>query len=103
MLATHPWRRLYLAAARPKALFVRGRPEGSGDMNPSARMSGKQSECALRLEILDGSIGLVTFDLPNSRANTLGQAVLAEFEALVGQLAVRTDLRGLILRSGKPG
>jgi 3-hydroxyacyl-CoA dehydrogenase/enoyl-CoA hydratase/3-hydroxybutyryl-CoA epimerase/3-hydroxyacyl-CoA dehydrogenase/enoyl-CoA hydratase/3-hydroxybutyryl-CoA epimerase/enoyl-CoA isomerase len=52
---------------------------------------------------LDGSIGLVTFDLPNSRANTLGQAVLAELEALVGQLASRTDLRGLILRSGKPG
>jgi 3-hydroxyacyl-CoA dehydrogenase/enoyl-CoA hydratase/3-hydroxybutyryl-CoA epimerase/3-hydroxyacyl-CoA dehydrogenase/enoyl-CoA hydratase/3-hydroxybutyryl-CoA epimerase/enoyl-CoA isomerase len=55
------------------------------------------------LELLEGSIGLVTFDLPGSRANTLGQAVMAEFGALVNQLASRTDLRGLVLRSGKPG
>src|SRR5262249_8213753 len=35
--------------------------------------------------------------------NTLGQAVLAEFEALVGLIQQRKDLRGLVLRSGKPG
>src|SRR5262245_32131629 len=58
---------------------------------------------ALRLEVLDGAIALVTFDLPDSRANTLGQPVLAEFEALLAQLKGRTDLRGLMLRSGKPG
>jgi 3-hydroxyacyl-CoA dehydrogenase/enoyl-CoA hydratase/3-hydroxybutyryl-CoA epimerase/3-hydroxyacyl-CoA dehydrogenase/enoyl-CoA hydratase/3-hydroxybutyryl-CoA epimerase/enoyl-CoA isomerase len=58
---------------------------------------------ALRFEILDGNIGLITFDLPGSRANTLGQAVLAEFESLASQLEGRKDLRGLILRSGKPG
>jgi 3-hydroxyacyl-CoA dehydrogenase/enoyl-CoA hydratase/3-hydroxybutyryl-CoA epimerase/3-hydroxyacyl-CoA dehydrogenase/enoyl-CoA hydratase/3-hydroxybutyryl-CoA epimerase/enoyl-CoA isomerase len=66
--------------------------------NPSSA-----SPPALRLEILDGNIGLIVFDLPNSRANTLGQAVLAEFEKLVSQLEGRKDLRGLILRSGKPG
>jgi 3-hydroxyacyl-CoA dehydrogenase/enoyl-CoA hydratase/3-hydroxybutyryl-CoA epimerase/enoyl-CoA isomerase len=58
---------------------------------------------ALRLEILEGNIALVTLDQPGSRANTLGQAVLAEFEAMARQLANRTDLQGLILRSGKPG
>src|SRR5207249_2622873 len=68
-----------------------------------ARTSGKPAEPALRLEILEGSIALVTFDQPGSRANTLGQAVLAEFEALVQQLAGRSDLKGLILRGGKPG
>src|SRR5262249_43855615 len=62
-----------------------------------------QSGHALRLDILDGNIGLITFDLPNSRANTLGQAVLAEYEKLVSQLEGRKDLRGLILKSGKPG
>jgi 3-hydroxyacyl-CoA dehydrogenase/enoyl-CoA hydratase/3-hydroxybutyryl-CoA epimerase/enoyl-CoA isomerase len=71
-------------------------------MRPSASESGKSSS-ALRLEILDDSIGLLTFDLPNSRANTLGQTVLAELETLIRQLASRTDLKGLILRSGKPG
>src|SRR5262245_60862556 len=58
---------------------------------------------ALRLEVLSGNVGVVTFDLPGSRANTLGQPVLLEFLALLPQLAARTDLRGLILRSGKPG
>src|SRR5439155_23369609 len=58
---------------------------------------------ALRLELGEGSVGVVTFDLPNSRANTLGQAVLAEFEELLAVLDKRSDLRGLILRSGKPG
>src|SRR5713226_2732755 len=57
---------------------------------------------ALHLEITDG-IARITFDLPGSKANTLGQAVLAEFESLIGQLAANRDLRGLLLESGKPG
>jgi 3-hydroxyacyl-CoA dehydrogenase/enoyl-CoA hydratase/3-hydroxybutyryl-CoA epimerase/3-hydroxyacyl-CoA dehydrogenase/enoyl-CoA hydratase/3-hydroxybutyryl-CoA epimerase/enoyl-CoA isomerase len=61
------------------------------------------SQSALRFEILENDIGLITFDMPNSRANTLGQAVQAEFEKLLADLKVRSDLRGLILRSGKAG
>jgi 3-hydroxyacyl-CoA dehydrogenase/enoyl-CoA hydratase/3-hydroxybutyryl-CoA epimerase/3-hydroxyacyl-CoA dehydrogenase/enoyl-CoA hydratase/3-hydroxybutyryl-CoA epimerase/enoyl-CoA isomerase len=61
------------------------------------------SQAALRLEILDGKIALLTLDQPGSRANTLGQAVLGELEQQARDLAARTDLRGLILRSGKPG
>ncbi len=57
---------------------------------------------ALRLEVRDDGIGVITFDQPGSRANTLGRAVLADFEGLVEQLRGRNDLRGLILRSGKP-
>src|SRR5438876_1560178 len=72
------------------------------NMSPSSP-AGPTSGPALRLEILEGSIGLVTFDQPNSRANTLGQAVLAEWERLLGQLAKRAELRGLVVRSGKPG
>ncbi|MCC6419648.1 MAG: enoyl-CoA hydratase/isomerase family protein [Gemmataceae bacterium] len=60
------------------------------------------SQPALRLDIQDG-VAVLTFDLPGSRANTLGQAVLAELEAVGTQLVARTDLKGLILRSGKPG
>lgn len=61
------------------------------------------TQSSLSLEILDGNIALLTLDQPGSRANTLGQAVLGDFETMVRQLAARTDLRGLILRSGKPG
>ncbi len=62
-----------------------------------------QSGSALRLEVVEGAIGLLTFDQPGSRANTLNQAVLGELETLVADLARRSDLRGLVLRSGKPG
>lgn len=58
---------------------------------------------AFRLEELDGHVALVTFDLPDKKVNTLGQAVLMELHGLVGQLEKRTDLRGLLFRGGKPG
>ena len=57
---------------------------------------------AVRLEILEGPIALLTLDQPGSRANTLGQAVLGDLETAVKQLQARADLRGVILRSGKP-
>jgi 3-hydroxyacyl-CoA dehydrogenase/enoyl-CoA hydratase/3-hydroxybutyryl-CoA epimerase/enoyl-CoA isomerase len=66
-------------------------------------MNPHSSESALRLETVGDRVALVTFDLPGSRANTLGSAVLAEWVTLVNQLAKHTDLRGLVLRSGKPG
>jgi 3-hydroxyacyl-CoA dehydrogenase/enoyl-CoA hydratase/3-hydroxybutyryl-CoA epimerase/3-hydroxyacyl-CoA dehydrogenase/enoyl-CoA hydratase/3-hydroxybutyryl-CoA epimerase/enoyl-CoA isomerase len=58
---------------------------------------------ALRLDVLDSNIGLITFDQPGSRANVLSQAVQSDFEAILAQLRERSDVRGLILRSGKPG
>src|SRR5262245_28738402 len=57
---------------------------------------------ALRLDIAD-RLAVITFDQPGSKANTLGQAVLAEFEQVVAQLDARTDLDGVVLQSGKPG
>jgi len=58
---------------------------------------------AIRFEVIDDKIGLVTFDQPNSRANTLGQAVLAEFEEVLSLIESQKNLNGLIFRSGKPG
>lgn len=57
---------------------------------------------AIQLDVRE-DIALVTFDQPGSRANTLGQAVLGELEALLAELNRRSDLQGLVLRSGKPG
>ncbi len=50
-----------------------------------------------------GSIGLLTFDVPDKKVNTLSQAVLAELASQVEQLEKRNDLKGLLFRSGKPG
>src|SRR5262245_48209538 len=58
---------------------------------------------ALRLDLSSDGIARLVFDLPGSKANTLGQAVLADFEAALAQLESQKDLRGLILSSPKPG
>jgi 3-hydroxyacyl-CoA dehydrogenase / enoyl-CoA hydratase / 3-hydroxybutyryl-CoA epimerase / enoyl-CoA isomerase len=58
---------------------------------------------AFKFEELDGKIGVVTFDLPDKKVNTLSQEVLKELAGLVGELEKRTDLVGLLFKSGKPG
>src|SRR5438105_4374327 len=58
---------------------------------------------ALRVDYTPEGVAQLTFDQPGSRANTLGQAVLAEFERVLTELEGKTGLRGLILTSGKPG
>lgn len=58
---------------------------------------------AFQLEERGDKIAVLTFDLPDKKVNTLGQAVLAELAGIVGELEKRADLRGLLFRSGKPG
>ncbi len=57
---------------------------------------------AFQFEELDGKIGQLTFDQPEKKVNTLSQATFMELAQWVGQLEGRTDLRGLLFRSGKP-
>jgi 3-hydroxyacyl-CoA dehydrogenase / enoyl-CoA hydratase / 3-hydroxybutyryl-CoA epimerase / enoyl-CoA isomerase len=57
---------------------------------------------ALHLDIAN-NLAILTFDMPGSRANTLGQAVLTEFESILEQLKSRTELQGLVFCSPKPG
>jgi 3-hydroxyacyl-CoA dehydrogenase / enoyl-CoA hydratase / 3-hydroxybutyryl-CoA epimerase / enoyl-CoA isomerase len=56
-----------------------------------------------QFEELDGQIGLLTFDTPGKKVNTLGRVVLEELAGVVSELEKRDDLQGLILQSGKPG
>jgi 3-hydroxyacyl-CoA dehydrogenase / enoyl-CoA hydratase / 3-hydroxybutyryl-CoA epimerase / enoyl-CoA isomerase len=57
---------------------------------------------ALKLDIQDNQ-AVLTFDTPDSRANTLGQAILTDFEQVLEQLRGRPQLQGLIFASAKPG
>lgn len=59
-------------------------------------------EPALKLEVRD-NVAVLTFDQPGSRANTLNQSVLGELERAAAELKGKPNLRGLVLRSGKPG
>ena len=58
---------------------------------------------ALGIAAVDDGVAVLTFDLPDKKVNTLGRAVLAELGGILHSLAARTDLRGLLFRSGKPG
>lgn len=60
------------------------------------------SEPALRLEVTDRKIGLLTIDQPGSRANVLSTAMLVEWEGVIAELE-KKELAGLVLKSGKPG
>src|SRR5690242_18356739 len=57
----------------------------------------------LKLEPLSGGLALLTFDTPGQKVNTFSSAVLQEFADIVAELAKRTDLRGLLFTSAKPG
>ena len=65
-------------------------------------MPAPNSPSAVRLEIADGGIAVLTLDQPGSRANTLGRPVMAQLEKAMADLQARKDVRGLILVSGKP-
>jgi 3-hydroxyacyl-CoA dehydrogenase/enoyl-CoA hydratase/3-hydroxybutyryl-CoA epimerase/3-hydroxyacyl-CoA dehydrogenase/enoyl-CoA hydratase/3-hydroxybutyryl-CoA epimerase/enoyl-CoA isomerase len=58
---------------------------------------------ALKLTVGTDAIARITIDQPGSRANTLGQAVLAEWETVLTELEAKPGIVGLILHSGKPG
>jgi enoyl-CoA hydratase/carnithine racemase len=57
----------------------------------------------LSLDVRPDGVAVLTFDQPGSKANVLTDQVWAELEAAIDSLASRTDVRGLVLASAKPG
>lgn len=55
-----------------------------------------------KLETLENNIGLLTYDIPGKKVNTLGQPVIEELTKVIADLE-KKNLRGLLLKSGKPG
>src|SRR3990172_8175371 len=62
-----------------------------------------ESTALFRFEERPDRIGILFFDSPGQKVNTFTHAALAQLDEWVGRLAQRSDLRGLILASGKPG
>jgi 3-hydroxyacyl-CoA dehydrogenase/enoyl-CoA hydratase/3-hydroxybutyryl-CoA epimerase/enoyl-CoA isomerase len=58
---------------------------------------------AFQFEVTDDRIGLLTFDSPGQKVNTFSVSAFSDLSKIVDDLESRKDLRGLILRSGKPG
>lgn len=61
------------------------------------------ADATIRLSYPESDIALLLLDAPNKGANVLSQSVLEELAAHLDTLEKRTDLAGLIIRSGKPG
>jgi 3-hydroxyacyl-CoA dehydrogenase/enoyl-CoA hydratase/3-hydroxybutyryl-CoA epimerase/3-hydroxyacyl-CoA dehydrogenase/enoyl-CoA hydratase/3-hydroxybutyryl-CoA epimerase/enoyl-CoA isomerase len=57
----------------------------------------------MQLSTEDKDIAVLTLDDPRGSANVLSRAVLEELEKNLDALEKRTDLAGLVIRSGKPG
>ena len=57
----------------------------------------------LKLESLSDGLALLKFNTPGQKVNTFSAAVIKEFSDCVAELAQRSDLRGLLVASGKPG
>jgi 3-hydroxyacyl-CoA dehydrogenase/enoyl-CoA hydratase/3-hydroxybutyryl-CoA epimerase len=58
---------------------------------------------AFRLDIEEDGLGVLTFDRPGEKVNTFSREVFVEFSDVLVGLARETRLKGLLIRSGKPG
>lgn len=57
---------------------------------------------AFRLDLGEDGLATLTFDLPDRKANIFTREALAELDELVADLAMRSEIRCLVLRSAKP-
>jgi len=60
------------------------------------------SQRALTSELHADGVLVLTIDVPGEKLNTLSRAMMAEFDALLGELEARRDVKAAVLRSGKP-
>jgi len=60
-----------------------------------------QGASAFRIE-RDGDLAIVWFDLPGEKVNKFSTAVMTEFAEVVGELERASDVKRIIVASGKP-
>ena len=56
---------------------------------------------AFTFEIDKDGIAVLTFDLPGEKINKLTTAVMSELDHVLDELAVRRDIKAMVIRSGK--
>lgn len=62
-------------------------------------MTGPEQKAFTRFN--DDGVLVLTLDLPGEKVNTLGQGMIAEFEALLDEVEKDTSIRAAVIRSGK--
>ncbi|MCE9566288.1 MAG: enoyl-CoA hydratase/isomerase family protein [Planctomycetes bacterium] len=58
---------------------------------------------AIQLTVRPDSVAVLTFDQPGSKANVLTSELWTELDAVLDSVASRSDVKGLVLASAKPG
>ena len=53
-------------------------------------------------EIGQDGVLVLTIDVPGEKVNTLGKAMMADFDALLADLEVPGPVRAMVIRSGNP-
>jgi len=56
---------------------------------------------AFTYEVNKDNIAILTFDLPGEKINKLTTAVMSELDLLLDELAVKRDIKAMVVRSGK--
>lgn len=71
-------------------------------MSAAASTDTAPLQRALTHELDEDGILISTLDVPGEKVNTLSRSLLGEFTTLIEGLEARTDVVGVVLRSGKP-
>jgi enoyl-CoA hydratase len=64
--------------------------------------SGMNSS-SVRVDVRPDGVAVFTLDQPSSKVNVLTEQLWTDLEAAIDSLAARTDLKGLVIASAKPG
>ena len=71
-------------------------------MSLASDATGPMTARAITTELGADNVLVVTLDVLGEKVNALSRTLMAEFGTLIDSLETRTDLTGVVLRSGKP-
>ena len=90
---------------RPAQIKVEAQIESPAQRDASMKvdmnMDINDTQAVFSLRLQD-EIGIITLDVPGQRLNTLRESFVADIRALLVDIAANSQIKGLVLRSGKP-
>ena len=95
-----------MAAARGRGATARGRARAKAASAPKAATAAEHqasAPAALSLAVSSEGVARLRIDLPGAKPNVLGVGLMTEMEGVISGLSGRSDIRCLVVESGKPG
>jgi enoyl-CoA hydratase len=85
-----------------RGLAIR-RDAKSAKWSASHEYNSGMNSSSVHVDIRSDGVAVFTLDQPNSKVNVLTEQLWTDLEAAIDSLAARTDGKGLVLASAKPG